>query len=172
MEVGCQELFLKKTSNKVSSQNRDRFGGSLRIRRFRFILANWNKSGRRTRAWGLTENKMSAWWGGAGVVSYLSPLSECPAMWVSCSCSLRRIGCQSAGSLVAMQVQDRVKQLIIYCFCFFKNVDIQTTVSKWSYQVWCGKSGHVYRTMDDELHSLLIFWVISRSSVNQILMRY
>ena len=152
-------------------QNQGRFGGSLRIRRFRFILANWNKSGRRTRAWGLIENKMSGWWGGAGVVSSFSRLSECPAMWVSCSCSLRRIGCQSAGFLVAVQVQDSVKQLIIF-FSICLYVDIQTTVSRWSYQVWCGKSGHVYRTMDGELHSLLIFWVISRSSVNQILMRY
>lgn len=125
----------------MSSQNRDRFGGSLRIRRFRFILANWNKSGRRTRAWGLTENKMSAWWGGAGVVSYLSPLSECPAMWVSCSCSLRRIGWQSAGSLVAMQVQDRVKQLIIYCFfflyiCRYSNNSQQVKLSSMMWKIW------------------------------------
>lgn len=155
----------------MSNQNQGRVWGSVRIRRFRFILAFWNKSRKRTRACGLIENKMSGWWVGAGVVSSLCPLSECLALWISCSCPLRRIGCQSAGSLVAVQVQDSVKLLIIYCFvCLY--VDIQTTVSKWSYQVWCGKSGHVYRTMDGELHSLLIFWVISRSSVNQILTRY
>lgn len=50
----------------MSRQNQDRFGGSLRIRRFRFILANQNKIRRRTREWGLIENKMSGWWGGAG----------------------------------------------------------------------------------------------------------
>ena len=124
----------------MSRQTLDRFEGSLRIRRFRFILANWNNSGRRTRAWGLIENKRSGWWGGAGFVSSFFPLSECPAIWVSCSCWLRRIGCKSAGSLVAVQVQDSVKQLVIYCFCLFicrySNNSQQVKLSSMMWKIW------------------------------------
>ena len=83
---------------------------------------------------------MSAWWGVAGVVSSFSPHNECPAMRVSCSCSLRRIGCQSAGSLVAVQVQDCVKQLIIYCFCLFicrySNNSQQVKLSSMMWKIW------------------------------------
>ena len=68
------------------------------------------------------------------------PLSECPAMWVSCSCSLKRIGCQSAFSLVAVQVQDSVKQLIIYCFCLFicrySNNSQQVKLSSMMWKIW------------------------------------
>ena len=126
----------------MSCQNQGRFRGSVWIRRFRFILANWNTSGRRTRAWGLIEkkNERMVGRGGAGFVSSFSPLSECPAMWVSCSCSVRRIGCQSAGSLVAVQVQDSVKQLIIYCFCLFicrySNNSQQVKLSSMMWKIW------------------------------------
>lgn len=130
----------EKTSNKMCRQNRDRFGGGVRIRHLRFILASWNKTRRRTRAWILIENEMSGWWGGAVIVSSFSTLYECPAMWVSCSCSLRRIGCPSAGSLVAVQVQDSVKQLIIYCFylfiCRYSNNSQQVKLSSMMWKIW------------------------------------
>ena len=58
--------IIEKTSDKMCRQNQDRFGGSLRIRHLRFILASWNKTRRRTRAWGLIENKLRPWWGGGG----------------------------------------------------------------------------------------------------------
>lgn len=132
--------IIEKTSNKMCRQNRDRFGGGLRIRHLRFILASWNKTRRRTRAWILIENKMSGWWGGAVIVSSFSPLYECPAIWVSYSCSLRRIGCQSAVSLVAVQVQDSVKQLIIYCFylfiCRYSNNSQQVKLSSMMWKIW------------------------------------
>ena len=50
---GGLSKIIKKTSNKMNRQNQGRFRGSLRIRRLRFILANRNKIGRRTRAWEL-----------------------------------------------------------------------------------------------------------------------
>ena len=78
--------------------------------------------------------------GGAGVVSSFSPHSECPAKWVWCCCSLRRIGCQSAGSLVAVPVQDSVKRLIIYCFCLFisrySNNSQQVKLSSMMWKIW------------------------------------
>ena len=78
--------------------------------------------------------------GWTGFVSSFSPLSECPALWVSCSCSLRRIGFQFAGSLVAVQVQDSVKQLIIYCFCLFicrySNNSQQVKLSSMMWKIW------------------------------------
>ena len=83
---------------------------------------------------------MSGWWGGAGFVSSFFPLSECPAMWVSFSCWLRRIDCKSAGSHLAVQVQDSVKQLIIYCFCLvicrYSNNSQQVKLSSMMWKIW------------------------------------
>ena len=74
----------------------------------------------------------------AGVVPSFSLLSECPAMWISCSCSLRRTGCQSAGSLVAMQVQDSVKQLIIFYLFIrrYSNNSQQVKLSSMMWKIW------------------------------------
>ena len=70
---------------------------------------------------------------------WVSSLSECPAMWVF-SCWLRRIDCKSAGSHLAVQVQDSVKQLIIYCFCLvicrYSNNSQQVKLSSMMWKIW------------------------------------